>query len=202
MRNCHPLYCKAIVMNELLAEINWRPAIGDPDPLGWTITVAYLAAGCFCVSAGRHANKQSGRGNIPWFWYGLAVMMFGLGLNKQLDLQVLLTQIGREVAKQGGWLQYRRLVQAVFVIAAAGIGVTFLVVANYLVRDHWREYGLAFCGAVMLVAFIVFRASYLNNVTRLMDRVPGMITWVNAGLELGGAFLVGLGALSNTRRSN
>lgn len=183
-------------MHALLSEITWRPSIGDPGPIGWSITFSYLVAAVFCFLAGRNQQLSRDR-RLPWFWFVLSALMFGLGLNKQLDLQVLLVQIGREVARQDGWLQYRRLVQAVFVIIGAGVGIAGLAAAVSVIEGRWKQFGLSFLGTVLLLAFVVIRAAYLSNVSRLMDRIPVASIWINNGLELSGTVLVALGALIN-----
>lgn len=184
-------------MDALLSEITWRPSIGDPGLIGWTITISYLAAAWFCVLAGR--SEQFRR--LRWFWFALAGLMFGLGLNTQLDLQVLLVQIGRMVARRDGWFQYRRMVQAVFVIGIAGVGIAVLAAAVYVIQGRWKQFGLSFLGTVLLLAFVVIRAADISHVSRMTDRIPEASIWINFVLELSGIILVGLGALSNVRPS-
>jgi hypothetical protein len=46
-------------------------------------------------------------------------MLFLLGVNKQLDLQTLLGDVGRSVSTAQGWYDKRRAVQAVFVLVFA-----------------------------------------------------------------------------------
>ena len=185
-------------MSALLAEITWRPSIGDPGPIGWIITFSYLAAALFCVLAGRR-HWLSLDTRLPWFWFALAALMFLLGLNKQLDLQVLVAQVGREVARRDGWLQYRRLVQTAFVIAGAGVGIAGLAAAYYVIQGRWKQFGLSFLGTVLLLAFVVIRAAYLSNVSKVMDKIPEASHWINVGLELSGTILVGLGAFLNVK---
>lgn len=190
-------------METLLAEITWRPRIGDPDPLGWTVTIAYLVACGCCVMAARKEQARQVRGDLtglPWFWYVLAAMMFGLGLNKQLDLQVLLTQIGREMARSKSLLAYRRTMQAVFVFVAGVIGAAGLAAGFYAIRGRWKKYGLALVGLLLLVGFVFFRTASLYHVAKPLQRAPELTHWINATLELGGAILVIIGALKDSVR--
>ena len=189
-------------MNTLLAEITWRPSFGDPDPLGWSITVAYLAASWVCFLAARSQTAREingGTSELAWVWYLFAAIMLGLGLNKQLDLQILLTQVFREIAKQENLFAYRRSIQAAFVVAGAGFGLAGLAIGLYIIRGHWKQYGMAYIGLVLLLAFVVLRAATFNHVHK--SHIPGLAHWLNAALELGGAFLVGIGALFDARRS-
>src|SRR6185295_16494460 len=97
----------------------WRPGIGDPDPLGWTITVAYFIACGLCVWAGVRERQAAGRARevLVWkFWFILAGILLFLGFNKQLDLQSLLTQAGRDFAREEGLYEKRRGLQFVFVL--------------------------------------------------------------------------------------
>ena len=53
-------------------------------------------------------------------------MLIVLGINKQLDFQTLLTEIGRKIAHAQGWYEQRQEVQVIFVsllmlIGAAGL---------------------------------------------------------------------------------
>ena len=83
----------------------WHLGIGDPTPMGWFIAFAYLAACLACASvwvAERRASRL-GRPGSPLFWSVLTVLMLLLGVNKQLDLQTLLNDIGRRIARSEGW---------------------------------------------------------------------------------------------------
>src|SRR5262249_41201798 len=107
----------------ILAEMSWRLAWNDPTPLGFCIAAAHLLASGLSYATGRIDRRQAEKSSIAWFWFVLALAMLGLGLNKQLDLQNLLTAIGREIARQGGWISQRRTVQFVFVCICITIGL-------------------------------------------------------------------------------
>jgi len=181
----------------VLAAITWRPGIGDHNPLSWCITVAYFVACWLCLSAGRcnSATAHHG-GSQAWrLWFVFAGMMFLLGINKQLDLQSLLTQVGREIARHDGWYQRRRSVQAAFIGVCSIFGLLSSAAGLVLLRRHWQQFGVAYLGVVCLITFVVIRAASLHHVDTLLFGLPLLGNWMNFGLELGGTLLVVLGAL-------
>jgi hypothetical protein len=189
-------------MNSILAEITWRPAIGDPEPIGWIITFSYFIAGGFCVSAGRHQRAFSiRRGCIgyPWFWFGLAVFMFALGVNKQLDLQTLLIQIGRNVAMRGGWYSDRNSIRSVVVFICAAIASPILFAWMFVVCNRGRSYLVACLGVLILLAFVGIRALSFNPRIQRLMHLPLIGHHLNTVMELAGATLVCLGARWVTR---
>jgi len=121
--------------------------------------------------------------------------MIALGLNKQLDVHKLLTEIGREIVKNHGWRAQRKNIQTAFVLGLACVGLILVVGKLYLIRNRLREFGLALIGLMSLLAFTIFRAASLYRLGNLVNRLPYYGDEMNAGLELGGAFLVALGAL-------
>ncbi len=190
-------------MNSIFAEITWRPTIGDPEPIGWIITFGYLIAGAFCVSAGRHQRAESirrGCVGYPWFWFGLAAFMFGLGVNKQLDLQLLLMQVGGEVAMRGGWYSNRNLVKSLVVFCGAAIALPILFAWMTVVSKRGRSYILACLGVLVLLAFIGIRAlSFSPRIGRL-THLPLIGPYLNSAMELAGATLICVGAILVTRK--
>ena len=192
-------FCYSATMNPILAEITWRPSIGDPDALGWSITLTYFIVSWLCLSAGRaQQTNQTEQQTFPWFWFGLGAAMIAMGLNKQLDLQVLAIQIGRQLAIIGDWYDRRRSFKAVVVFAAAGLGLVGLITGFYVMRKSWRQYVLAYLGILILLAFVALRASPLGRVEKSLNQIPWLIHTLNATLELGGLFLIGLGAWFNS----
>jgi len=185
-------------MNQLLAQITWSPSIGDPNVLGWTIAITYVVAGVLCMNTGFQRKKFSTASDQPthlWIWFALGFLMIALGLNKQLDIHKLLTEIGREIVKNHGWRAQRKNIQTAFVLGLACVGLILVVGKLYLIRNRLREFGLALIGLMSLLAFTIFRAASLYRLGNLVNRLPYYGDEMNAGLELGGAFLVALGAL-------
>ena len=190
----------------MLADITWRPGIGDRNPLAWCITtVVYFVACWLCLSAGRSnraAPRNCGESRLGWLWSVFAGMMFLLGVNKQLDLQTLLTQCGREMARQGGWYEQRRDVQKAFICGCAVFCIVCATVGIVTLRAHWRQFGVAYLGIVGLITFIVIRAASLHHVDVLLYRLSQVGNWMNFGLELGGTLLVAFGAFLATRHTS
>ena len=192
-------------MNCLMADITWRPTFSDPNPLAWCIAAIHFVACWLCFSAGRSQTTASDAYNDVRplrFWFVLAALMFALSVNKQLDLQTLLTQVGREIAKRGGWYSQRQPIQAAFVFGCVVVGMSCIGASFYVVRGRWRQYGLAYLGVCFLLTFIVIRAASFHRVDALLYHLPLIGNWMNAGLELGGALLVGLGAFLATRQTS
>jgi hypothetical protein len=100
-----------------MLSINWSPGIGDPTWIGWITTVAYFIGAALCIPAFRRA-WANWRSSAPG-WLMLAIALVLLGFNKQLDLQILLTEIGRSLAQHYGWYQQRRTIQTAFIAMLA-----------------------------------------------------------------------------------
>lgn len=159
----------------------WHPGIGDPNATGWITVAAYAAAVLLCYLCQRQAQPGPHR----HFWFGLMLIMAALGINKQLDLQTWLTEIGRDLALQYGWYARRRVVQVLFIVAMVLGG---LVVSAWLARrlkDLDAYARRAAYGLVVLGGFVLIRAASFHHVDRLLGFSWNHIA-VNAVLELGG----------------
>ena len=97
--------------------------------MGWTITCAYLVAAWLCYGAARRC-ASTGRGSrgpapealpqrVRRVWLGLSGVLILLGINKQLDLQLLLTAAGRWLARTQGWYEQRFYAQLAFFVVLA-----------------------------------------------------------------------------------
>jgi hypothetical protein len=184
------------LMQFFLAE-RWRPQIGDPNPTAWVITVGYFVVCGMCFWAGWKERENQGRANeklMPVFWFVLCGLLFFLGWNKQLDLQTLFTQIGRDAAKEGGWYEDRRPIQAVFVVIFALLGAGAVGAGIYFMRDVWKRYRVAYMGIIYLGVFVVIRAASFHHIDTVLYHLPGIKYWVNTILELGGIGIVGYAA--------
>ncbi len=191
-------------MYELL-HYHWQ-LIGDPTALGWTTFLAYLLAAMACWRAAKFGNARSlqtqtsatpgsdGLRTLCWWWLGVGILMFLLGLNKQLDLQTFLTEVGKIMARDQGWYEGRRHVQVLFVGMLAIVLGVISVLAAYALRPVLSHVLPALVGLVLIFIFVIFRAMVFHVLRVGSDAEPLTYSWV---LELTGIGLVGWNALRN-----
>ncbi len=180
----------------------WQPEIGDPSLGGWLTVACY---GLACVVAGLVVTR--GRGVAPpmrrrerLFWLLICLLMLGLGINKQLDLQSLLTAVGRCVAQTDGWYAERRAVQAAFIALLSVGGLLGVLLTAAVLWTRLPRNGLAVLGLGVLVTFVLIRAIGFHHFDRVieMETLGLRVNWI---LEIGGILLVALNGLLILRLS-
>lgn len=182
-----------------LAQLEWSPGIGDPHFTGWFTAVAYLVCAGLCGVAARRGEFESPVLRQRALWWMLTSLMLFLGVNKQLDLQSLLTEVGRLLALQQGWYEERREVQRIFVLAiACGTGGGVMVML-LLYRAVLPAHRVAIVGVLLLAVFVVMRASAFHHVGESLLPRSGA-RWGSAALELLGISLVAWNARQLVRR--
>ena len=176
--------------------IEWRAGIGDPTIIGWITVAAYLIASAISFHAANRAQLSGVRWLIDVrFWLMMGLLLLVLGINKQLDLQSLLTELARAAAKSGGWYEQRREYQRLFIASIAGttmVGAAILMVWS---RRLSRSQRVALLGTCFLLAFIVIRAASFHYVDLLLSESLLGARW-NSIFELLGIGLIGSSGLS------
>ena len=162
---------------------------------GWLVVAGYLAAAAIAVGAGllQHRRSEAPR-RLEWFWYGLAVALLALAINKQLDLQSYGTEFGARRAVQGGWYGERQFVQTWFIRGVFGGGVVVALALLLLFRRASPQHWLAIAGVVATLAFIAIRASSFHDVDILLRDRVGEVP-LNTALEGGGILVIAIAAL-------
>jgi hypothetical protein len=199
---------------EFISQIYWRPRIGDASLMGWLTVAAYGLTAVLCLMVALKQSAELGGSQAIGFsgaedkaaplqrrlWLGVAILMAFLCLNKQLDLQSLLTNIGRIVAKQGGWYNQRRTIQFWFVVAIGLASVAAFVFLAWKSRSIFRGRTLLLLGLSMLLLFVVMRAASFHHVGVFLEqRILGLkLNWI---LELGSIALVAVSAVQASRRT-
>ena len=175
----------------------WTVGIGDPTVAGWiTVAVYFLAA--FLAFRARHA-EQPERG----WWLAMAGLMLLLGINKQLDLQSLFTEIGRTVARAQGWYnEERRVVQMDFIIAMLVTGVLTAIVLALTVGRRVRNWArVSMIAVCALGAWVLIRATSFHHVDEMLGyRFAGLR--YNTLLELGPLSAIALAAWKAGERAD
>lgn len=164
----------------------WHAGIGDPTIFGWITVLAYTVAVMRCSF---NASSSKKLGENYFFWLYLAMFLFLLGINKQLDLQSWFTQTMKDSAQAHGWYEHRRPMQTMF-IALLGFGMlTALVSLRIFLTNSWRKYKLALVGIVLLCTFILMRAASFHHFDLFINNgIVGIKT--NVLLEIGAILLI------------
>lgn len=173
----------------------WRPGIGDPSAFAWTIVAIYALAAilAFMVALKRPFPAASWR-RERFFWLLVAFAMAALAVNKQLDLQSLLTTAGRCLAVAQGWYGQRRLVQMELVIGLGLVAVLTFLVAALVLRGTLQRTALPLLGLVFVGGFVMIRAAGFHHVDVLINQRLADVR-VNWLLEVPGPLLVSLSAV-------
>jgi len=170
----------------------WRPTIGDPCLMGWFTVGSYLACAILSFIAA-FGNRIVDR-RAASFWRMVGLLMILLGINKQLDLQSLFTEIGRQIARAQGWMDQRQIVQFWFIVAfGTGALASFFLFVR-IKRDLFGRFKLASTGLFFLLSFIVIRAAGFHHFDEVLRfrLIGAKMNWL---LELTGIYLVFIAAL-------
>jgi len=170
----------------------WSPGIGDPTVIGW-LTVAIYALGAwesYRVATKHSSLLRQGEGAL---WWILVYGLLALGINKQLDLQSALTEIGRIFAEQQGWYGKRYEVQIYFIYSVAAFAAFAIFALFLLARKAPPATLIALSGSICLLSFVVIRAASFHHVDLFIGSVILGIK-MNAILEMGGICIIIAGA--------
>jgi hypothetical protein len=178
----------------------WAPGIGDPTFFGWLTVACYFGAAYWCFRARQNALALGPNAHrLAYAWLALLAGMVLLGINKQLDLQSLLTVIARQNAQEFGWYEDRRTYQAALIVGLMLAGLGGGAWAAWYMRKHLKHFGWAGAGAIFLAVFVVVRASSFHNVDVAL-RSDSLGLRLNVILEIAGIACIGWNARRFARK--
>ncbi len=182
----------------MLEAYGWQPAIGDPSIMGWVTVWAYFTTALLALILGCKSKRKfppETRKAQRNFWLIVSVVMLSLGVNKQLDLQSLITAMGKYYAIRDGWYDNKRVVQFAVVSAILAIAALSLALFFYYMRDLLKTNWLAIAGLSFLLIFIVIRATSFHHIDIFIHSYMAGVR-MNWLFELGGITAVAISALS------
>ncbi len=176
--------------SDMQQSFNWTPGIGDPTFVGWLTVALYFAAATNCwITAREIASATSCHRHEERSWRFIAILFLALGINKQLDLQTALTEVGRMIAHAQGWYDQRRSVQVAFIAVVAFICLATAIALLISMRRAPAPTWLALTGTGLVLAFVLIRAASFHHIDRFIgERILGLRwNWV---IEISGISLV------------
>lgn len=172
-------------------------ATGHLTWLGWMTFVLYLAAALLCFRTAKpcRSRETAGEGRV-WSWLG--VILAALGLNKPVDLQTLLIELGRHVAGDENLRAGSARLHVLFFLGFALVFIVLIVAVIIRGRTQMarfvRRQPLAAGGCVLICIYIVIRAVSITRMDLMLgfnfERIPFL--WL---LEAGGLALIIIQAL-------
>jgi hypothetical protein len=182
----------------------WQPIIGDPSVMGWITVGAYFLTSLIALRLVLNSRRWFPSDSCMLqqrFWLIVCLLMLALGVNKQLDLQSLITAMGRYYAERDGWLEYKRYVQLGVIISILTVAALTLLFFIYRMSDLLKTNWLAIAGLTCLLVFIVSRATSFHHMDIFISTyILGVrVNWL---MELGGLAAIGLSALTVANRGN
>jgi len=131
-------------------------------------------------------------------WWFLAALMFCLGVNKQADFQSLLTLYGRDLLRDAGLYESRRVIQVAFIVGVVG-SASLITTSLLWITCTWSwPCRLAAVGVGLQAAFVVIRASSFHHVDRLLGIYIAQMK-MNLALESIGLFMILWAAIARGR---
>lgn len=141
----------------------WKPGIGDPSFMGWFTVYSYYLVASLCLL--KMISRTLLPGKKAWlFWAFMCLAMIVLGVIKQYNLLSAVTEVWRIIARHGGWMEQRWIIQAAAMILFFVISMIF---SAFLYRRSLQFFSvqekIAAFGLVYLILFVGLRAISLHQ---------------------------------------
>ena len=172
-------------------------AVADADAADWITVFAYLVAAGLSRRAAHWAYlRRETRARL--FWNCSSAAMLFLGINELLDLQTLLTAVGKMAAQSQGWYEGRRPIQFAFIIALAVLALAASITTFVFVKDMTKPVKLAVAGYIFIGVFILFRAASFHHMDELLGSGYQAFN-LGSIQEMAGIVVVGLASVIYVR---
>ena len=155
--------------------------------------VLYALAGTTAVVLGVVEQRRGSASDPrlwPTFWFATGGLLLIMAIGRVSNVSNLLTELGRERARSGGWYDVRRSFQAWVIGAVAAVWAVTVVVAVWRVPERRRRYLPPAIVVFTLVCFIGIRLISLHQVDALLRNRDVREITIGAAIEVGLLLLV------------
>ena len=184
----------------MMRALDWTPGIGQLPLSAWGAAVPYLLAAYFCWRVARKLRLFGADGRSEaQVWIAIAILFLVLGICRELDIQSVVTNYWRAIARQQGWYRDRQTIQPAIITV---IGAASLACAIILLVRLWRVpriTQLAAVGTLLLLTYIAIRAVSFHPVDVLANKTVLGVRW-SWIFEFAGILVVILAALRRRGR--
>lgn len=170
--------------------------------------VGYFVLAALACSAGLADRRRVAAGADLWpmFWWLTALVLLAMGGSRLLEIDDLVADFGRAEARDAGWYDQRRGLQALVVASIAGVWGVATLLAIWRVPERRRRYlpaailtGGLLCYAAVRMVSLHHIDALLYNRTLFGARFVAWFEWV--GLAVTGLSTVWFPFASSDRGS-
>lgn len=133
----------------------WISQSGDDTFWSWVITLMYIVILALSIYSVKNIKTQKPQRIL---WICITIFLTAMGINKQLDIQILVIMVGKFIARHLGLLEYR---SAIYIIVALGLLLCMVAAGIFILsrtRMILRQSILAISGIAILMFFVLIRA--------------------------------------------
>lgn len=178
-------FSNILYMNKIIPFLSaWLSLSGDYTFWSWIITIAYMVTVICSVYYVRQIEKGDKK-HFLWLWISLFLII--MGLNKQLDIQILVGMVGKFTARYWDIPQYRFLLYSLVLLTLFISMIALSVFILIKIRGIIKQSLLALSGVATIMFFVIVRASFIR-----IHRVHG--------LELLGIILIFIDLFLNLKK--
>jgi hypothetical protein len=165
----------------------------------------YGLAGVTALLLGVAERRRGGAADPrlwPTFWFATGGLLLIMAVGRASNVSDLLTDIGREQARSGGWYEVRRSLQAWVIGVVAAVWAVTVAIAVWRVPERRRRYLPPAIVVFTLVCFIGIRLISLHQVDALLHNRDVRGVTIGAAIEVGLLLLIVVVSAWRFPRSN
>ena len=161
--------------------------MNSPEMIYWVTVAAYFVTAVICALCALLSDRRE-------IWWGFALGMLLLMINKKQDLLGSMTALGRSITWRAEWYAARGSIQILIIVGIVVLAGFLLTSARWFLRPLQRVTWLGLAGVIFLPVFAATRAVSLHQIDIILfSPVAGIyLNWV---IELGGIALIAFAAL-------
>lgn len=148
----------------------WTPRLLDFSIRHWLFTAFYVTAGLFALAASRALGRSRRDVAEHRLWRVVAIALFAFGANMQLDIDELIGEVGRIVARLSGVYAIRHLITGGAAIVVA-VGGAVLLTRFYLRSKRKGSAALALCMLSIPTAWFCLSVISNHNIGMLFNEM-------------------------------
>lgn len=173
--------------------MTWLSKSGDTTMWSWIITVMYVLAIILSFYLARTIKAENDR-HFLWVW--LSVFLLAMGLNKQLDVQILISMTGKYLAWNLNIYQYGRLLQKILALGILLGTAAFAILIFQKTRSILHKEKLSLTGFAILILFTLIRVGSISHIGIAIYLQYYVISRIH-GLEFLGLLVITISLIRN-----